>query len=118
MARNNWIVTTFSVEGIHCYPNAKTDPALKEVSFLGNSHRHLFYFKVYVGVGHLDRQIEFILLKRELQNLYGSQLNANNKSCEMLANELMDYLNINYPDRPAKVYVFEDNENGALCESV
>ena len=40
-----WI--TFRKEGIHMYPAAATDPALKtgdeyDVSFLGTPHRHIF----------------------------------------------------------------------------
>lgn len=45
-----WV--TFRKEGIHCYPAAATDPALKtgdmyDVSFLGTPHRHIFHFKIY-----------------------------------------------------------------------
>lgn len=117
MARANWIVVTFSVEGLHCYPQALSDPALVDVKFLGHQHRHIFHYKVYLEVTSLDREVEFILFKRELQTLYGKHLSANNKSCEMLANELMDYIELNYPNRRVSVSVFEDNENGAYCQS-
>jgi hypothetical protein len=44
-----WI--TFRKEGIHMYPAASTDPALKtgdvyDVSFLGTPHRHIFHFEI------------------------------------------------------------------------
>ena len=47
--RKIWV--TFRKEGIHCYPAAATDPALKtgdeyDVSFLGTPHRHIFHFRV------------------------------------------------------------------------
>jgi len=46
--RRIWV--TFQKEGIHFYPAAATDPALKtgdeyDVSFLGAPHRHIFHFR-------------------------------------------------------------------------
>jgi hypothetical protein len=36
------------------------------------------------------------------------------KSCEMLAEELIDYLVKAYPSRTLQVEVYEDDENGAI----
>ena len=65
MKRDTWIYVTFQQEGIHKYPAALTDPKLADVSFLGYPHRHMFHFKVHLEVFHDDRDVEFILFKRE-----------------------------------------------------
>ena len=114
---NKKIWVTFQKEGIHCYPAAGTDEKLKDVSFLAHPHRHMFHFKVYLEVFHDDRDIEFILLKRELEALYGTgTLKLDFMSCEMIAEELLAYLKDQYPDRDITINVSEDNENG--CEIV
>lgn len=110
-----WI--TFQREGIHCYPAAGSDPKLRDVAFLASPHRHMFHFKVYLEVFHDDRDVEFILLKRELEGLYGSgTLKLDYMSCEMIADELLTYLKNQYPGRDATIIVSEDGENG--CELV
>jgi hypothetical protein len=110
--REIWV--TFQKEGVHKYPAALEDPALADVSFLGYPHRHIFHFRVGVTVTHNDRDIEFILFKRELENLYSDGImQMDYKSCEMLAEELIAYIGKNYPNRKIVVSVSEDNENGA-----
>lgn len=114
--REIWV--TFQVEGIHRYPAAAEDPKLADVAFLAHPHRHIFHFEVRVNVEHDDREIEFIQLKRYCQSLYSAgTLNAMNKSCEMLAGELIDNLNAKYPNRNITVSVSEDDENGATIYS-
>ncbi len=104
------IFVTFQKEGIHCYPDAPSG-----VEFLKYQHRHMFHFRVSIDVTHNDRDIEFILFKRELENLYGSDiLSLNSKSCEMLAEELIEYISKEYPNRSIIVEVSEDGENGAI----
>lgn len=106
-----WV--TFQKEGIHKYPAAATDPNLSEVSFLAHPHRHMFHFRVELEVFHDDRDVEFILLKRELEGLYTSgTLQLNNMSCEMIARELLQYIKTYYPGRDSTIQVSEDNENG------
>lgn len=113
------IFVTFEKEGIHKYPEAIDDPALKsndeyDVSFLGYPHRHIFHFKVGIEVLHNNREIEFIQFKRWLTNLYKEDtLNLNFKSCEMIADELYEHIATRYPNRDIEISVFEDNENGA-----
>ena len=109
----SFIWVTFQKEGIHKYPAAATDPKLAEVSFLGNEHRHIFHFRVELEVFHDDRDVEFILLKRELESLYNTgTLQLNHMSCEMLANELALYIKERYPNRDITIEVSEDGENG------
>ena len=117
MKRDTWIYVTFQQEGIHKYPAALTDPKLAEVSFLGHPHRHMFHFKVHLEVFHDDRDVEFILFKRELQDLYNHGImNIDYMSCEMLAQELAKYIQTKYPDRRLKIDISEDGENGCLVE--
>jgi len=112
-----WIEVTFQKEGIHKYPAALTDPKLKDVEFLGYPHRHMFHFRVLIEVFHNDREIEFILFKRELEGMYaGGTMLIDFKSCEMLAEELVDVLKVRYSNRDIVIKVSEDNENGAIVE--
>lgn len=107
-----WIEVSFQKEGIHRYPDAP-----EGVEFLRHPHRHIFHFYVKLEVFHNDRDVEFILLKRELENLYNKNtLDADYKSCEMLAEELIEYIVEEYPARDITVRVYEDDENGAVLE--
>lgn len=107
------IYVTFQKEGIHKYPGAEN---IKGVEFLAFPHRHIFYFKVSIEVFHNDRDIEFILFKRELENLYSNgTLELDYKSCEMMADDLYSYISKTYPGRDVIIDVSEDGENGAIC---
>ncbi len=118
--RRIWV--TFQKEGIHFYPAAATDPALKtgdeyDVSFLGAPHRHIFHFRVWIDVVHNDRDIEFIQFKRWLQKLYESgTVQLDYKSCEMMADDLYLQIAARYPGRSVWIEVSEDGENGALIK--
>ena len=117
-----WV--TFTKEGIHCYPAAATDPQLAtgdeyDVSFLASPHRHIFHFRVSIDVYHDDRELEFIQFKRWLENLYASSsgvLELNNKSCEMIADDLYTQIASKYPNRDVHIEVSEDGENGCYVE--
>lgn len=112
-----WV--TFQREGIHKYPGADTDPSLVtgdeyDVSFLGYPHRHIFHFKVAIQVFHNDRDIEFIQFKRWIENSFKKGiLELDHKSCEMISDELYNYIADRYPDRDIEITVSEDGENGA-----
>lgn len=109
-----WV--TFQREGIHKYPQALTDPSLEDVSFLGYPHRHIFHFRVEIRVHYDDRDIEFIQFKRELQSFYDKGiLQLNNKSCEMICDDLARYILQKYRGRKLTISVSEDNENGATA---
>ena len=119
---NKMIWVTFQKEGMHKYPAALTDPALAtgdeyDVSFLGYPHRHIFHFKVWIGVTHNDRDIEFIQFKRWLQNLYAdATLSLDFKSCEMMSDDLYDIISKKYPGREIWIEVSEDGENGSFIK--
>lgn len=111
MVKQKFIWVTFQKEGIHKYPDAP-----EGVEFLRNEHRHIFHFKVELEVFHDDRDVEFILFKRELENLYSNKaLMLNYKSCEMISDDLAFYIRNKYPSRDLIITVSEDGENGATC---
>ena len=118
--RKIWI--TFRREGIHRYPAALTDPALctageYDVSFLGNAHRHIFHFRVWIDVFHNDRDIEFIQFKRWLESLYNdATLSLDYKSCEMMSDDLYEKIHERYSDREVWIEVSEDGENGSFIK--
>jgi hypothetical protein len=118
-AAKRMIWVTFRKEGIHAYYDANHDPALKtgdeyDVSFLGMPHRHIFHFTVAIEVFHNNRDLEFIQFKRWLENQYSDGvLELNNKSCEMISDDLYHIIATRYPDRDIQITVAEDGENGA-----
>ena len=111
MVKQKFIWVTFQKEGIHKYPDAP-----EGVEFLKYPHRHIFHFKVELEVFHDDRDVEFILFKRELEKLFADgTLQLDYKSCEMIADDLAYYINNKYPERDLIITVSEDGENGATC---
>lgn len=111
-------------EGIHCYPEAP-----KGVEFLKNPHRHIFYVSIEMEVTHADRELEFILVKRDLDTYIERSSELGGKSCETIARDIQDYLKNRYPidrtefferqvplrhNRKVNVMVKEDNENGGF----
>jgi hypothetical protein len=119
---NKMIWVTFRKEGMHKYPAALTDPSLAtgdeyDVSFLGHPHRHIFHFRVWIGVTHNDRDIEFIQFKRWLENLYkDATLSLDYKSCEMMSDDLHAQISQKYPGREIWIEVSEDGENGSFIK--
>jgi hypothetical protein len=117
------IKVSFRKEGVHMFPGADKDPKYAtgdwdDVSFLGYPHRHKFYFYVTLGVTHNDRDVEFIQFQRELEKQYGEgELQLDHRSCEMIAEELINYIEEHYPNRAVRVEVYEDDENGAILEN-
>ena len=119
---NKMIWVTFRKEGIHRYPAAAIDPTLAtgdeyDVSFLANEHRHIFHFRVWLGVTHNDRDVEFIQFKRWLEKLYSDAiLQLDHKSCEMMSDDLYDVISKKYPNREIWIEVSEDGENGSFIK--
>jgi hypothetical protein len=101
-------------EGFHYYPNAGSiDPRIK---FLENEHRHMFKVDVKISVTHLDRELEFFLVKWALQEFIQSG-NQNHKSCEMIATDILNnHLLPKYGQRYYEVVVSEDNESDGIVE--
>jgi hypothetical protein len=100
------IIVNLQFEGIHCWLECPID----DVSFLKYPHRYIFHITCKKEVNHGNRDIEFIMLKREilktLNNWYPKK-DLGRMSCEELALRLITNFNLNY------CCVMEDNENGA-----
>ena len=103
------IIIRFQLEGFHNFPKAKE--IFPEVDFLSDRHRHIFYFECEKKVNHDDRDVEFILFKREVQQFllekYGNPCEFGSMSCEMIARELLEKYELE------SCIVWEDFENGA-----
>lgn len=105
------ITIKFQFEGIHRWPDAP-----EEVKFLRDLHRHMFHVEAMIEVKHNDRDLEFIMVKRALEEYV--QRNKNDWpetiSCEQIAEGLIHYIDQLYGgDRSISVNVSEDGENGA-----
>lgn len=114
------VFCTLQVEGTHNWPGCPFD----EVAYLRDPHRHMFHIKAYKLVTHSDRDVEFIMLKRKIQNYIFGHYWAYHvdkedrittricefgaKSCEMLAEELINKFDL------SRCEVNEDGENGAI----
>jgi hypothetical protein len=112
---NTYIKVRTEFEGYHFYPNAgEIDPRIK---FLENEHRHIFKVEVKISVNHLDRELEFFLVKWALANFIQSG-NQNHKSCEMIATDILNnHLIPSYgEDRYYEVVVSEDGESDGIIE--
>ncbi len=96
-------------EMIHRYVDAPDD-----VSYLREWHRHELHVEVEIELQHEDREIEFMQLKKTLQNLLDKSVKLDyvEKSCEMIAQELASHLMVKYAKRRMIISVFEDGENG------
>jgi hypothetical protein len=69
---------------------------------------------VTIQVFHNDRDIEFIQFKRWLENSFKSGvMQLDYKSCEMISDDLYNYIASRYPNRDIEITVSEDGENGA-----
>lgn len=111
-----WV--TFQRPGIHYYPQAAHQEDLKDVSYLGYPHRHLFKFKVAIEVFHDDREIEFHQFLNFIEGAIDDGiLQLNHKSCEMIADDLFALILDKYPSRSRRVEidVSEDGEVGAFA---
>lgn len=103
-----FVSTTFSA--VHQYPDAPDD-----VRFLRSPHRHRFHIRAEMGVHHDDRELEFLLVQREVDALLDALgHNFGTRSCEQVAGYLLDGLRAAYGDRFYQVEVSEDGENGAI----
>lgn len=115
MKKNTYIKVRTEFEGYHHYPNAgKIDPRIK---FLENEHRHMFKVEVKISVTHLDRELEFFLVKWALSN-YLKDGKMNHQSCEMIGTDILqNHLIPNYgANRYYEIVVSEDGESDGIVE--
>lgn len=116
---NRSVTCTTSYEGIHNWPEAPD-----EVAFLRNPHRHIFEVVVEITVDHDDRDIEFIMMKHQVDRWLSKHQDQNGvwemgrQSCEDVAVKLLQYLHEVYPHRWISVSVYEDGENGCTVSNI
>lgn len=113
-----YVIVKFQFEGMHQWKDAPSPdpkdpagpPAMMDITFLRQRHRHIFHVTAKKEVRHDDRDIEFIQLKRQMLKLWGTNGVAKElggQSCEMIAKKMMEQFNLDY------CCVMEDGENGA-----
>ena len=106
------VYCTLKTEGIHLWSLCPLD----EVEYLRDPHRHVFHIKAFKKVSHDNRDVEFIVLKHQLEtylfeNYFKQSLKLcdfGEQSCEMLAKELISKFDL------SSCEVSEDGENGAI----
>lgn len=109
-----FINVSMQKEFIHQYLDAP-----EEVLFLRNPHRHILHITVEIEVFHDDRELEFILVKRDLEKFLDSQqLTAVSiRSCEMIGLSILTYVQAKYgANRDVNIGVSEDGENGSILK--
>lgn len=115
MSYDIFAVVRYQFEGFHCWPDAKK--ILPEAGFLSDRHRHMFHVEAKVEQFHDDRDIEFILFRRELAEYTEKEIapgkELGSKSCEQIALQILRYIQFTKGERRVTVRVFEDGENGA-----
>ena len=107
---DKFIIVRTQFEGFHCWSDAP-----EEVKFLRDTHRHLFNVELRISVDHNDRELEFFMVKKRLDNIikWYIELNGTNLgSCEMMGESFIKELTELYGNRYYQIKIFEDNENG------
>jgi len=102
---------TLEFEGWH-----KWDKAPNEVDYLRFPHRHIFKVQVFIEVKTNDREIEFITLKHQCQQIVSGFDKENVGSCEQIAEAIIAQVKQIYPNRAVGADVSEDGENGARVQ--
>lgn len=106
------VLLDFDIVGFHLYPDAP-----KQVEFLKNKHRHNFRIKVGFEVTDANREKEIFIeedkIKFALNEWYGSPMQLENMSCEMLAEEILTHIK---DDGGIFVEVLEDGRGGGRAE--
>lgn len=113
-----WIKVKTQFHALHSWPECP----IEEVAFLRSSHRHTFHVEVKVEVNHHDRDIEFFVFQRRvedvIQQLYGNNTpDLGRKSCEEIAEDVYNILSAKYY-RNMVISVSEDGEVAAEIEFV
>ena len=114
-----WVTVRTSFRGIHNWPECPHE----EVNFLRHPHRHVFHVRLSIEVSETDREIEFFILQRAVNQILKERFEQEEgvvmlgaMSCEMIADEIHSAVSERYPGRNMRISVSEDNENEALCE--
>lgn len=110
-----YIIVRTNFPGFHFWKDAPV-----EVDFLKKTHRHIFHVEVKIPVSHDDRQLEFFIVKKFLNEVIVSLFPENHFepmtfSCEIMAEKILEVISDKYGiKKDLSVSVFEDNENGGF----
>jgi len=106
------VILDFEMVGFHKWVNAP-----EQVKFLSHKHRHNFRFRLGYKVIDPDRQIEIFMEEEIVQyyltECYGSILEFDSMSCEMIAEDILQHFQ---DEGCIWVEVFEDNRGGARVD--
>lgn len=114
MDTKSFVYCVFQIEAWHKWAGAP-----EHFSYLSQSHRHMFHFKVGVEVKDDDREIEFINMRHLFLGhmtksfMQSSPTNPLLMSCEMMAKGAINYALHEYGKRSCFADVSEDGENGS-----
>jgi hypothetical protein len=108
-----YVIVRLQLDGEHNFPAAKE--LFPEVAFLAHPHRHMFHIEAKREVFHDDRDVEFIMFKRDIQDYLKQMYYKPERrmhifgamSCEMICKDIMNQFQCK------SVTVWEDLENGA-----
>jgi hypothetical protein len=76
----------------------------------------MFKVEVKISVTHLDRELEFFLVKWALQDFIKLG-KMNHRSCEMIATDILEqHLLPRYGERYYEIVVSEDGESDGIVE--
>lgn len=112
MTKGTYVYCQTRFIGFHRWPSAPD-----EVKYLRDRHRHEFHVKVTVKVKHDDRDVEFITLRNAVDLMFcgnGSEHELGSKSCEMIAEDIISFVEADGNYKIYSVEVSEDGENGAI----
>ena len=111
------VIVRLQIDAMHNFPKAAE--LFPEVAFLAQRHRHMFHIEAKKEVFHDDRDVEFIMFKKDitdfLKQMYYKPDTRTHEfgamSCEMIAKQILNQFNC------TAVSVWEDLENGAIVEA-
>ena len=105
-----WACVTSRFSALHQWTEAPD-----HVAFLRNMHRHMFHVKLCITQQHTERDIEYITLKRKLDQHIDTffRNRSSQSSCETMAVQILEWASREYPGRHIRCSVYEDGENGA-----
>lgn len=111
MTKGTYVYCQTRFIGFHCWEEAPP-----QVGYLRAVHRHEFHVKLGVRVDHDNRDVEFITMRKQLDEFISSHKEhwPIGVSCEMITKVIATYMHSQYQYDVALVEVTEDGENGSL----
>lgn len=96
-------------EAIHSWEGCDID----RVNFLQNEHHHIFDVEVRIKQEHDNRDIEYLNMKKNIDEVLENSISKKNRSCEQYAKLIRDAVMKMTGREDVEVIVKEDNGCGA-----